>query len=264
VPAANTTYVTLPAGYRFDLTKCEQSGGQPKHEQHAGADYIVCHQTDTTVGTVGRYLVNEQGTPAYLVDPGINGVIKTTPEGHSVVKYNAPKATLMSYIIKGILNRELPWGLVLLGVFIAIVLELAGIPSLAFAVGVYLPVYISAPIFVGGMVRLGVDKYLRRKFGPKKLTEEQFVAETDKSPGVLLASGYIAGGALAGVAYAFLNLSESVTARLNGFEDWSKANNAFYLGPHAGLLALIPFGILTVLLYLVGREKILKPRSNGG
>ena len=61
----------------------------------------------------------------------------------------------MSYIIKGILSRELPWGLVLLGVFIAIVLELAGIPSLAFAVGVYLPVYVSAPIFVGGMVRLG-------------------------------------------------------------------------------------------------------------
>ena len=261
VHASNTSYVTLPAGYQFDLTKCEQSAGQPKHEQHAGTDYIVCHQTDTTVGTVGRFLVNAQGMPALLVDPGINGVINTTPEGHSVVKYNAPKATLMSYIIKGILNRELPWGLVLLGVFIAIVLELAGIPSLAFAVGVYLPVYISAPIFVGGMVRLGVDKYLRRKFATKKLTEEQFVAETDKSPGVLLASGYIAGGALAGVAYAFLNLSESITARLNGFEDWSKLNNPFYLGPHAGLLALIPFGILVILLYLVGREKILKPRK---
>ena len=260
VPAADTKNVTLRGGYRFDLTKCEQRGGQPKREDRAGASYIVCHQTDTTVGTTGRYLVNDEGIPAYLVDPGINGVITTTPEGHSVVKYNAPKATLMSYIIKGILSRELPWGLVLLGVFIAIVLELAGIPSLAFAVGVYLPVYVSAPIFVGGMVRLGVDKYLRRKFASQKLTEEQFVAETDKSPGVLLASGYIAGGALAGVAYAFLNLSESITTRLNGFEDWSKAHNAFYLGPHAGLLALIPFGILTVVLYLVGRELLLKPK----
>ena len=157
----------------------------------------------------------------YLVDPGINGVITQTPDGHSVVKYNAPKATLMSYIIKGILSRELPWGLVLLGVFISIVLELAGIPSLAFAVGVYLPVYVSAPIFVGGMVRLG-RQIFAAQVCQSKMSEEQFVAETDKSPGVLLASGYIAGGALAGVAYAFLNLSESITARLNGFEDWSK------------------------------------------
>ncbi len=92
------------------------------------------------------------------------------------------------------------------------------------------------------------------------MTEEQFVAETDKSPGVLLASGYIAGGALAGVAYAFLNLSESITARLNGFEDWSKANNIFYLGPNAGLLSLIPFAILTVVLYLVGREVIMRAK----
>jgi putative OPT family oligopeptide transporter len=260
VPAGNTANVTLPAGYRFNPANCEQSGGQPKREDHAGQSYIVCHQTDTNVGTTGRFLVDPQGVPAFLVDPGINGVIKTTPDGHSVQKYNAPKATLMSYIIKGILSRELPWGLVLLGVFIAIVLELAGIPSLAFAVGVYLPVYVSSPIFVGGMVRLGVDKYLRRKFAKQQLKEEQFVAETDKSSGVLLASGYIAGGALAGVAYAFLNLSERITARLNGFEDWSKANNAFFLGPHAGKLALIPFGILTIVLYLVGRELLLKPK----
>jgi uncharacterized oligopeptide transporter (OPT) family protein len=260
VPAANSANVTLPAGYRFNPANCEQSGGQPKREEFAGASYIVCHQTDTSVGTIGRFLSDPQGVPAFLVDPGINGVITTTPEGHSVQKYNAPKATLMSYIIKGILSRELPWGLVLLGVFIAIVLELAGIPSLAFAVGVYLPVYVSSPIFVGGMVRLGVDKYLRRKFARQKLTEEQFVAETDKSSGVLLASGYIAGGALAGVAYAFLNLSERITARINGFEDWSKANNAFYQGPHAGLLALIPFAILTVVLYLVGRELLLNPK----
>ncbi|HKO60989.1 MAG TPA: oligopeptide transporter, OPT family [Pyrinomonadaceae bacterium] len=262
VPASNTQHVTLPAGYRFDPTKCEQSGGQVKQEDHAGSTYIVCHQTDTKTGTTGRFLADAQGVPAFMVDPGINGVITTTPEGHSVQKYNAPKATLMSYIIKGILSQELPWGLVLFGVFIAIVLELAGIPSLAFAVGVYLPVSVSAPIFVGGMVRLGVDKYLRKKFASKKLSEEQFVAETDKSSGVLLASGYIAGGALAGVAYAFLNLSESITARLNGFEDWAKLHNSFYLGAHAGKLALIPFAIITIILYLVGRELLLRPRAS--
>ncbi|HYN25576.1 MAG TPA: OPT/YSL family transporter, partial [Pyrinomonadaceae bacterium] len=222
--------------------------------------YIVCHQTDTAIGTTGRYLVNDQGLPVYLADPGINGVFDKRPDGGSVTKYNAPKATLMSYIIKGILSRQLPWGLVLLGVFIAIVLEMAGIPSLAFAVGVYLPLSTSAPIFVGGMVRLGVDKYLRRRFADKNLSEDQLVAETDKSAGVLLASGYIAGGALAGVVHAFLNLSESTGARLTRFEAWSKANNGFFEGPRADVLALIPLLALTVLLYLVGREKLLKPK----
>ena len=267
VPVATTKEVTLPVGYRFDLANCEQSGGQPKRDrlkgQQASSDttsYIVCHQTETAIGTTGRYLVNDQGTPVYLADPGINGVFDKRPDGGSVTKYNAPKATLMSYIIKGILSQKLPWGLVLLGVFIAIVLEMAGIPSLAFAVGVYLPLSTSAPIFVGGMVRLGVDKYLRRKFADKNLSEEQLVAETDKSAGVLLASGYIAGGALAGVVHAFLNLSERIGARLTGFEVWSKANNAFFEGPRADLLALIPLSVLTVLLYLVGREKLLKPK----
>jgi uncharacterized oligopeptide transporter (OPT) family protein len=108
----------------------------------------------------------------------------------------------MSYIIKGILSQELPWGLVLLGVMIAVTLELCGISSLAFAVGLYLPISASAPIFVGGLVRWGVDKYLRRKLAGRDLTEEEIIAETDKSPGVLLASGYIAGGALAGILLA--------------------------------------------------------------
>ena len=69
----------------------------------------------------------------------------------------------MSYIIKGILNRKLPWGLVLLGVMIALVLEMSGVPSLAFAVGVYLPLSSSSPIFIGGMVRWLVDRHVRRK-----------------------------------------------------------------------------------------------------
>src|SRR5205085_10685027 len=97
----------------------------------------------------------------------------------------------MTYINKGILSGRLPWGLVLLGVFIAIVLELSGIPSLAFAVGVYLPLSTSSPIFVGGIIRWLVDKYRRRKFANANMSEEQLVAEGDKSNGVLLSSGYI-------------------------------------------------------------------------
>ncbi len=86
------------------------------------------------------------GTPVYLVDPGINGTHRYSADGtRRSRKFDAPKATLMSYIIKGILNRELPWGLVLLGVMIALVLEMSGIPSLAFAVGVYLPLLVLEP-----------------------------------------------------------------------------------------------------------------------
>jgi hypothetical protein len=110
-----------------------REGGQLKGEKvgdahfNDPATYRVWHNPDGKTGPAGRYLIDMQGRPAYLVDPGINGVVKERADGTDVTKYNAPKATLMSYIIKGILSRELPWGLVLLGVMIAIVLELSGI-----------------------------------------------------------------------------------------------------------------------------------------
>ena len=227
--------------------------------------YRPYHKTDTAGGPAGRYLLNDQGVPVYLADPGINGIHKTRPDGTQVTKYDAPKATLMSYIIKGILNRQLPWGLVLLGVMIAIVLEMSGIPSLAFAVGVYLPLSSSSPIFIGGMIRWLVDKYLRKKLQHKNLSEDQMVAETDKSPGVLMASGYIAGGALAAIVIAILqgvpkqglvNFNKSV-------EDWSTAHNPLFGAANGDLLSMIPFIILMLLLYLVGREVILRTRTRG-
>ena len=220
--------------------------------------YSTFHKIDETNGPPGKYLVDAQGVPVYYVDPGINGTHRTRPDGSSVTKYDAPKATLMSYIIKGILNRQLPWGLVLLGVMIAIVLEMSGIPSLAFAVGVYLPLSSSSPIFIGGMIRWLVDKYIRVKFKDKNLTHEEFVAETDKSPGVLMASGYIAGGALAAVFIAFF--AGLWKERSDAIETWSRANNPFYSGDWASVLSLIPFAVLMVILYLVGREKLLAPK----
>ncbi len=224
-----------------------------------GNEYYSVHKTDEGAGPAGRYLVNDQGQAVYLVDPGINGTHKVRPDGSDVTKFDAPKATLMSYIIKGVLDRKLPWGLVLLGVMIAIVLEMSGIPSLAFAVGVYLPLTSSAPIFVGGMVRYLVDRNLRKKLAHKNLTEEQLVAEGDKSPGVLMASGYIAGGAIAGIVIAFMagvmeNVDKSVKA-------WSTANNPFYNSNYADLLSMIPFILLTVLLYAVGREWVLSSKA---
>lgn len=224
--------------------------------------YLVWHNTDQD-REPGRYLVNMQGNPVYLVDPGINGTVKQTQTGvdangnpvyQDVEKYRAPKATLMSYIIKGILSQELPWGLVLLGVMIAVTLELCGISSLAFAVGLYLPISASAPIFVGGLVRWGVDKYLRRKLAGREMTEEEIIAETDKSPGVLLASGYIAGGALAGILIAVASVYFAAT--VGSFSKWAEENNPFYAGASSDLLGMIPFIILSVVLYLVGREII--------
>jgi uncharacterized oligopeptide transporter (OPT) family protein len=264
MPVANNADFNFPAGFRAQPGQFEQSGGAPKRERaRFGSDdreYMVWHNTDAAQGPAGRYLVDGPGAPVYLVDPGINGVYKKTADGTSVDKFNAPKATLMSYIIKGILSRELPWGLVLLGVFIAIVLELSGVNSLAFAVGVYLPISASAPIFVGGAVRWLVDRYTRRKFSGRDYTEEQLVAEGDKSSGVLLASGYIAGAALAGVIYAFLNVKEDIRTWLGGWETWATENNPLFAGDYASLWAMIPFTILAAVLYAVGREWLLAAR----
>ena len=226
--------------------------------------YRSWHKTDQTGGPPGRYLVNDQGVPVYLADPGINGIHKVRPDGSEVTKYDAPKATLMSYIIKGILNRQLPWGLVLLGVMIAIVLEMSGIPSLAFAVGVYLPLSSSSPIFLGGMIRWLVDKYLRNKLKGRNLTEDELVAETDKSPGVLMSSGYIAGGALAAIVIAILQGVDnpSLASFNKAVSDWATARNPMFGGPNADLLSMIPFAILMLLLYLVGREVILTNKAS--
>jgi putative OPT family oligopeptide transporter len=258
VEAAGTTTMrdveNFPATLRVDPSTLTAT------KTHEGRQYRVWHKQSIDDGPAGQYLVDESGTPVYLVDPGINGTHRRTPDGlRQVAKFDAPKATLMSYIIKGILNHQLPWGLVLLGVMIALVLEMSGVPSLAFAVGVYLPLSSSSPIFIGGMVRWLGDLYVRKKHAGRTLTEEQLTAEGDKSPGVLLASGYIAGGAIAGIIIAFMaGIMGDFTARITA---WSAATNPFFAGPRADLLSLIPFAVLIVVLYLVSREALLRPST---
>jgi putative OPT family oligopeptide transporter len=257
VPIADVT----PAGVSVDpasLTAERERLTGPQASGDATA-YRVWQKTDDAGAPAGKYLVDESGRAVWMVDPGINGTHTKRPDGSEVRKFDAPKATLMSYIIKGILDRHLPWGLVLFGVMIAVVLEMAGIPSLAFAVGVYLPISSSSPIFIGGLVRWLVDRKLKRDLAAHNLTTEQLAAEADKSPGVLLASGYIAGGAIAGILIAFVTgvmerFDASVTA-------WSRAHNPFFAGPSADLLALIPFGLLTLLLLFTGWEMVLAGRK---
>jgi uncharacterized oligopeptide transporter (OPT) family protein len=228
----------------------------PQARGDAGS-YRVWHKTDDVGGPAGKYFVNDRGEAVWLVDPGINGAYNKRPDGSEVRKFDAPKATLVSYIIKGILDQKLPWALVLLGVMIAVTLQLSFVPALAFAVGVYLPLSASSPIFIGGLVRWLVDRRMRRQAAYAKMGEDEFTAESDKSPGVLLASGYIAGGAIAGILIAFFagvlgDFDAAVTK-------WSTANNPLFEGPNADLLSLAPFALLVGFLYLVAREKVLTP-----
>ena len=202
-----------------------------KYKDTDKTSYRVWQNKDTKIAAQGKYLVDMQGKPVYLVDPGINGIIDKDDEGKKLTRYDAPKATLMSYIIEGILSQKLPWGLVLIGAMIAIMLEVSGVPSLAFAVGLYLPISTSTPIFVGGMVRWAVDIYLRKKFAKQHLSKEEIDAETDKSNGVLMASGYIAGGAIAGIMVALFSLDFGVLQYLKDIKDkwatWAGLGNPF-------------------------------------
>ncbi|NLH72307.1 MAG: oligopeptide transporter, OPT family [Verrucomicrobia bacterium] len=267
-----TVYVPVASLQNIPETMRIDPGKLAKREKLVGPqavtdrrEYFVWHNMDETIGPPGRYLVDDTGRPVYLVDPGINGTYRTRPDGTAVEKFDAPKATLMSYIIKGILSRKLPWGLVLIGAMIAVVLEMSFLPSLAFATGVYLPLSSSTPIFVGGFVRWMVDKYLRQKYAGHNLTEEQLAAEGDKSPGVLLASGYIAGGAIAGILIAFmLGLADpnatDFRRALAGFTEKMvelSHRNPLAEGAWSDVLSLVPFLVLAALLYLTGRDIIL-------
>jgi putative OPT family oligopeptide transporter len=205
--------------------------------------YQVTEQSDPKALEVlspGKYLADATGKIVYLVDPGINGVLNKRDDGTSVTKYEAPKARLMSLIIDGILTQKLPWGLVLLGVALALVLELCGISALPFAVGVYLPISASAPIFVGGVVRYLVD---RKQKGP------QTEAEAETGSGVLFSSGLIAGGAICGILLALTQVMDGVSDKL----DFSRAMGA--LG-ESDLFSLVVFLLAGAILYVVGRKKI--------
>lgn len=197
------------------------------------------HENGELAGLVpGKYLVREDGSIAYRVDPGINGTLRERDDGRPVQKYEAPKARLMSLIIDGILTQKLPWSLVLLGAFIAVVVELCGASALAFSVGVYLPISVSTPIFVGGMIR-----WLGQRISKNG-------EDSESSPGVLLSSGLIAGGAIAGIGIALFSLSETLPAKL----DLSQ----FFPLSTSPIFSIFMFAILSVFTLLVGTGKLLK------
>ena len=163
--------------------------------------------------------------------------------------YPAPQATLMATIIRGLLAQDLPWHLVIAGFFIAIVVELCGISSLSFAVGVYLPLSTTAPIFVGGMMRALVDRVSGEKEG-----------ESEISSGMLYATGLVAGGSLLGVLIAWLQgLTKDEAARLS-YADWILnlvgVRGWEHLGTTSDLIAIIMFAVLCFFLFRAGRQKM--------
>jgi putative OPT family oligopeptide transporter len=135
-----------------------------------------------------------------LVAHGVKHAIGTT--------FAAPQATLMATLIKGILSRNLDWNFVLVGAALALVVELCGVRSLSFAIGVYLPISTTLPIFVGGAIRGLVDKVKKRR------GESFSEVGEDLEKGNLFATGLVAGGALMGVIFAFLRIPAVVVAFL--------------------------------------------------
>ncbi|HTB07353.1 MAG TPA: oligopeptide transporter, OPT family [Bacteroidia bacterium] len=162
----------------------------------------------------------------------------------------APQATLMATVIKGLLSHNLPWGLVLVGMGISAVMELCGVSSLAFAVGAYLPLSSTTPIFVGGLVKWLVDK--------KNKTKE---AESDIGPGALFSSGLIAGGAITGIIIAIMigtNVGTGADGKAISLADKFNTGVADKFGNWGDLISLVFFLILSFILFRFATSKQAK------
>jgi len=180
---------------------------------------------------------------AALQAQGIKHAIGTT--------YSAPQATLMATLIKGIQSKNLDWNFVLAGAFLALVVELCGVRALSFAIGVYLPLSTTLPIYIGGMIRGFADKAKKRRGLQTKEGEE------DLEKGNLFATGLVAGGALMGVIFAFLNIPEKVSELLK------KLSMEDILGKSMGEMPYYLLGIafFAVMGYVLYRTAIAKERS---
>jgi putative OPT family oligopeptide transporter len=160
----------------------------------------------------------------------------------------APQATLMATMIKGLLAQNLPWAPVLVGVFLALMAQLAGAHALSWAVGAYLPISTTAPIWIGGMMKYLVDARRKKKEGGKSM-------ESELSAGMLYSTGLVAGGSLAGVALAFMVATPE--AFRNALNIGAKLYPGLLAGPwSANILGAVVFGILCILLVRNASKKL--------
>ena len=165
--------------------------------------------------------------------------------------YPAPQATLMATLIRGLLAFNLDWQFVMVGAALAATVELCGVGSLSFAVGAYLPLSTTSPVFVGGLVRALADRAARRRGelvgGP----------DAELGPGNLFATGLVAGGAVAGVAVALLTVTDSGARAARRLSLEGPLTRA--LGPGGyQLLGLAMFAAMAALLWRIAR----RPRSS--
>jgi putative OPT family oligopeptide transporter len=175
----------------------------------------------------------------YLVNKSDPSDIIRQEAGIGSSKLPAPQARLMATVIDGVLNRRLPWVLILMGICLTIGVELCGVRALAFAVGVYLPLSTTMPIFVGGVIKWAIDKFSSRGKA----------AEEESGPGMLFSSGLIAGGALGGLTFAILT----------GFEfDEILAVGPRWLGglAESSLFGVLIFAALCALLVRTALKKM--------
>jgi putative OPT family oligopeptide transporter len=228
---------------------------------YEGKEYRVLWVTRENFPNVepGKYYIGDDRRPAVLEDPAVTGRLTKRDDGSEVkMKFPAPKTQVMGIIINGVLKQRLNWGLVLVGAMLAIGIELCGVSSLAFAVGVYIPMQYTSPIFLGGVIRYLVDRWSARP--AEQGDEARQIAEAETGPGVLLSSGYIAGGTLAGVVIAFMELPffTSVKKAIDFSRAGSDGAPLFDLDAAPWLL----FAALMAFLLLVGTGRLFRPRNS--
>jgi uncharacterized oligopeptide transporter (OPT) family protein len=223
---------------------------------HVTEDYLEKKEQDAMTKDLykelkpGRYLIDENGYPAYRTDLPIKRVNETMDGGGAAPKgFSAPQPELFSSLIKGILGGKLEWSLVILGALIAITLELVRVPALPFAVGMYIPFGSTASIFVGGMLRWLTDR-LRGKSASE--------TETETSPGVLLSSGYIAGGTLCGLIVLFFAFSDDLVKFLDvgrHLDPYFGEGYADGKAVVAKVVSVVMYAVLVGVLFYVGSRK---------
>ncbi|GAB3330001.1 oligopeptide transporter, OPT family [Larkinella ripae] len=210
-------------------------GATPKYQQMAL--FIGVIVSSLAVGATVKIL--DTPTPD-LVAQGITHAIGSD-------RFPAPQGTLMATLIKGLLSFNLDWQFVLVGAFMSFVVEICGISALAFAVGLYLPLSTTLPIFAGGCVKALVDWNFKRK----GIVEE----DADLGRGSLFSTGLVAGGALAGVFVALLSVNESVYNFLAGLTLEPALEGALGADGYQ-LLGALAFLGLAVILYRVAMKRV--------
>ncbi|MDF2187232.1 oligopeptide transporter, OPT family [Paraflavitalea sp. CAU 1676] len=211
-------------------------GATPKYQQLSL--FIGAIVSSVAIGLTVKVL--DMPTPE-MVAQGIHHAIGTDT-------LPAPQGTLMATLIKGILSYNLDWQFVLVGVAIAIMMELCGIKALSFAIGIYLPLATTLPIFIGGAIRGIVD--WRHKKKKDHVSEE----EEDLRKGNLFATGLVAGGALAGVIVAFLSANGKIRAGLAKISMEHGLSENFGITGYY-LLGVLFFALLGFILYRVGMQQ---------